>query len=253
MNSIPLIRSFLFLFTIWISAAHAQKGPVVLLSQSYGNGTYEAWLKRQYPEVRTVSLYHVAKDSVDYWLEKGDGFLMTGGEDIYPGRYGKEKDTASCGAFDLHRDSLEIRILDAAFKKKKPIFGICRGLQLINVYLGGTLYIDVPTALGNSVKHRSGGPCPHPVEVKQNTSLSLLSGVKGGEIVSNHHQGIEKLGKGLSPMASSSDGLVEAIEVSDKKQFAMAVQWHPERMPENDPLSAPLAKAFVKACSEGKK
>ena len=123
----------------------------------------------------------------------------------------------------------------------------------MNVYNGGTLYIDIPTELGKVVTHRDGGPTNHLVQVTPKTTLSTLSQTKGGEIKSNHHQGVDKLGKNLTPMATSADGLIEAMEVSDKKRFAMAVQWHPERMPENDPLSAPLAKAFVKACQKGKK
>lgn len=252
MNSGHSVRYYLLFLAFWASAsgAFAQSGLVILLSKSYGNNTYEDWVKRQSPGTKTVSLYHLPQDSVAYWLRKADGFLLTGGEDIYPGRYGKVSDTARCDKpFDLRRDSLEWRMLDEAKNQNKPLFGICRGFQLLNVYNGGTLHIDIPTALGKSVTHRDGGPTNHRVTVTPNTTLSSLSQVKEGEIKSNHHQGVEKLGKGLIPMASSSDGLIEAMEMSDKKRFAMAVQWHPERMPENDPLSAPLAKAFVKACS----
>lgn len=256
MNSSPITRSFAFLliFCFVTIGSFAQSGLVILLSKSYGNNTYEDWVKRQSPGTKTVSMYHLPKDSVEYWLKTADGFLLTGGEDIYPGRYGKEMDTARCDKpFDLHRDSLEWKMLDAAKKQNKPVFGICRGFQMLNVYSGGTLYIDIPTALGKAVTHRDGGPTNHLVEVKRNTTLSTLSQTKGGEIKSNHHQGVDKLGKNLTPMATSADGLIEAMEVSDKKRFAMAVQWHPERMPENDPLSAPLAKAFIKACQKDKK
>lgn len=228
---------------------------VVLLSKSYGNNTYEDWVKRQSPGTRTISLYHTRKDSVEYWLTHADGFLLTGGEDIYPGRYGKLADTARCDKpFDLRRDTLEWQMLLSAFRQKKPVFGICRGLQMLNVFCGGKLHIDVPTALGSSVSHRKGGPTKHTIAVDSSSTLARMTQVKEGEVTSNHHQGIEVLGNALTPMATSSDGLIEAIELwrPDHSIFAMAVQWHPERMPENDPLSAPLARAFVKACQDKK-
>lgn len=228
---------------------------VVLLSKSYGNNTYEDWVKRQSPGTRTISLYHTRKDSVEYWLSHSDGFLLTGGEDIFPGRYGKAADSVKCDKpFDLRRDSLEWQMLHAAFRLQKPVFGICRGLQMLNVFCGGKLHIDVPSALGTSVSHRKGGPTKHAVTVTPGSTLAAMTSATEGEVTSNHHQGIEILGNALTPIATSADGLVEAIEMKrpNNSMFVMAVQWHPERMPENDPLSAPLAKAFVKACHDKK-
>jgi len=248
------MRLFLIGYYFLIIGAQAQDKPVIVLSKSYGNSSYENWILRQNPNVKLISMIHCRKDSIEFWLQKADGFLMTGGEDIYPLRYGKEKDTVDCGDFDKTRDTLEFRILDAAFQRKKPVFGICRGLQLLNVYLGGSLVVDIPTALGTKVNHRKDGPTSHAVQVMPKTSLASISGVSEGTILSNHHQGIDKMGTGLKPMASSEDGLVEAIEQTNSRlPFLMAVQWHPERMEEKDPLSEPLAKAFVDACLKGKK
>ena len=223
--------------------------PVVVLSQSYGNGIYERWLLAQNPTLKLVSMYHVSKDSVDYWLQNASGFLMTGGEDVYPGRYGKEKDTSDCGAFDLKRDSLEFKMLDYAFAYKRPLLGVCRGLQIINVHQKGSLIVDIPSKLGVKVRHRADGPTSHEVEVLPKTILSKISKVKNGTIASNHHQGIDVLGKYLQPSATSADGLIEAIEGNSESKlpFLMAVQWHPEKMGINDPLSKSLAEAFVKA------
>jgi putative glutamine amidotransferase len=240
---------FLCLSLVLSVSGMAQKKTVILLSKIYGKGEYQSWLTRQNPDLKLVSYYHCPKDSMAYWLANADGFLITGGEDIYPSRYGKEKDTVDCGDFDKMRDTLEFKMLDAAFQRKKPVFGICRGLQMINVYQGGTLVVDIPSALGEKVNHRKDGPIQHPVTVIPKTSLAVLSGIKDGPVLSNHHQGIEKMGTGLKAMAKSEDGLVEAIEQAGSRlPFLMAVQWHPERMDEKSPLSASLAKAFVKAC-----
>jgi putative glutamine amidotransferase len=121
------------------------------------------------------------------------------------------------------------------------------------VYQGGTLVVDIPSTLGGVVNHRKDGPVHHPVKVMPATSLAALSGVTEGSVLSNHHQGIEKMGSGLKAMAKSEDGLVEAIEQEGSSlPFLMAVQWHPERMDVKSLLSSSLAKAFVNACNENK-
>lgn len=247
------LKIWLFTATIGANLAIAQSGPLVILSKSYGNQSYENWLKRVAPEIRIVSLYHVSKDSVDYWLKQSDGILLSGGEDIFPGRYGQTADTSLCESFDLRRDSLEWTILNHAFSYKKPTFGICRGLQMINVYLKGSLYPDVPSVLGPKVRHREDGPTYH--EVVLDPSDWRKSCGTRGKVASNHHQGINRLGTNLKPLARSDDGLIEAIEGDQnaKMPFLMAVQWHPERMPENDPLSKPLAQAFAKAVKSAHK
>jgi putative glutamine amidotransferase len=242
------LLAILFLFSLEISAG-AQT--CIILSKSYGKGEYEQWLLRKEPDLKLVSLYHANPDSASYWLEKADGFLMTGGEDIYPGRYGRAKDTIDCGSIDFQRDSLEFQMLDAAFRRKKPVFGICRGMQLLNVYMGGSLIADLPSSpLGLRVIHRDGGPVRHAVRLlpaarrlKIETGDSLM-------VLSNHHQGIKKSGRGLIPLAKSADGLIEAFTVSRKLPFIMAVQWHPERMHPENPLSSFFATSFLKACKK---
>ena len=251
MNQRFLILFLSFLFSI-SGKISAQSGRLILISKSNAEKTYEKWLLRQDPELRFVNMYNVPADSVANFLAKADGFLMTGGEDIYPARYGKEKDTVDCGEFDLRRDSLEFRLLDAAFRRKKPVFGVCRGLQLINVYLGGSLIVDIPSShLGTKVQHREDGPVSHSVQVYAGSELKQISASDSGLVLSNHHQGIEFLGKGLQPMAGTKDGLIEAITQIGKPRlpFLMAVQWHPERMDAENKLSAPLAAAFIKACN----
>jgi len=211
---------------------------------------YSNWLKRYDPDVKWVNMYPLGIDSALKVLETCDGLLVTGGEDVYPGLYGKEDDTSRCGTIDRYRDSLEIALIDEAIKDKMPVFGICRGLQIINIDRGGTLYVDIPTDYDTTVTHRQKDwkNCFHPVVPEKGTELIKLTGNKPGKVASNHHQGIENVGKGLIVSARSYDSLPEAIEWADfnGRGFLMAVQWHPERMDTLDAYSKPLAEEFLK-------
>ena len=240
-----IARLFASVFLPLFSLSAQTQQAVVVLSKSYGNGTYEGWLLRQQPDLKLISLYHVQPDSVGYWLHQADGILMTGGEDIFPGRYGKAADTVLCGDIDLRRDSLEFRMLDSARVRNLPTFGICRGLQLMNVFGGGSLYLDLPSQLGSGTLHRTDKPVNHEVKVLKDSWLRAACAVEKGQVLSNHHQGIQKLASGLIAQAHSEDGLTEAF-YRPSGSFWAAVQWHPERMPLADPLSEGLAKEFVK-------
>jgi putative glutamine amidotransferase len=253
MNPVKKLRICLLPLLLLISTGSFAQ-TCILISKSYGEGAYEKWLLRHEKSLKIVSAYHLPKDSLAWWMEKADGFLMTGGEDIYPGRYGQEKDTTDCGEFDLRRDSLEFRLLDAAFRRNKPVFGVCRGLQLINVYMGGSLLVDIPTStLGKQVAHRNDGPVEHVVRLLPGSELMSMAKVDTGLVLSNHHQGIDRLGKNLKKEATSADGLTEAISQNTPSlPFLKAVQWHPERMDAGNPLSAPLASAFIEACRQKK-
>lgn len=211
---------------------------------------YTDWLLRHNSDITYYNLYPMGIDSALKTLETCDGLLLTGGEDVYPENYGKIEDTARCGSFDRYRDSLEFALIDNAIANKIPIFGVCRGEQILNISQGGTLYIDIPTDFDSTVSHREPGYTRtyHPVELLDNTLIYKISnGTKNGMVLSNHHQGIEKTGKGLKISAYSNDSLPEAIEWTDtsSNSFLMAVQWHPEAMDTLHPLSAPLAKKFL--------
>lgn len=159
-----------------------------------------------------------------------DGLILSGGPDINPIYYGedfKEK----IGVISPERDDNEIKILKEFLKTEKPILGICRGHQLLNVYFGGTLYQDLSYFENESLKHRQ-EVYPelevHKVLIEKN---SILESLYGESIRTNsfHHQAIKKLGKGFKVIAKSSDGIVEAIEKVDHK-FCLGIQWHPEMM-----------------------
>ncbi len=171
-----------------------------------------------------------------------NGLLMPGGVDIEPSRYGQETHE-KCGKIDLARDAAEWWMLEAFLSTKKPVLGICRGIQMLNVFQGGTLHQHIE---GHSdFKSRSIG-C-HKVTV---TSGSMLEGIVGAEVLtvnSLHHQAVDALGKDLEVCAVSEDGIVEAVGHT-LHPFLLGVQWHPEHMSRKDPLQRKLFQAFIKAC-----
>lgn len=188
-----------------------------------------------------------AEADVMQMLEFCDGILFTGGHDVNPELYG-EKNEGLTGELVPDRDSMEEKLFKAAVERDKGVLGICRGLQFINVMLGGTLYQDIPTQFESNVNHRQPAPYHlpiHPVAV----SGPLAEAVGATEITVNscHHQGIRELAPGLEVMAQAPDGLVEAIRLPVRK-FVWAVQWHPEFMHRVDENSRRILRAFVEGC-----
>lgn len=175
-----------------------------------------------------------------------DGFIFTGGPDIAPEVYGCEM-IPECGELVPARDSLETKLLRAVIERNKPALGICRGLQMVNSVLGGTLYQDLPTQHPSEVSHRMTPPYDrvcHEVKLVEGTPLQKLLGKETIGVNSCHHQAIEKLGDGLKAMAWSSDGLVEAVYMPGKK-FLWATQWHPEFSYKVNSDSVAIFEAFV--------
>jgi len=181
-----------------------------------------------------------------------DGILFTGGPDIHPALYGQELSEA-CGCPCPQRDEMERLLFAEALSLDMPLFGICRGIQLFNVFLGGSLYQDIPTQTPNRIPHTQQPPYDQPVhEVRILTGTPLFS-LLGKEILSvnsYHHQGIRNLASPLAVMANSHDDLTEAVYMPEKN-FVWAVQWHPEYALD-DPVSRALFAAFVKACNQSK-
>lgn len=247
---------FIFVFLILSSGClHIQKpGKLKIAISREKTGanaqTYSGWLNRYSDGIEWFNLYPLGMDSASSLIKNCDGVLISGGEDVFPAAYGKAEDTVRCGSIDRYRDSLEFMMIESAIRDQKPLLGICRGLQIINVDRGGSLIIDIPSDFDTSVIHRQDDwqHCYHLVTLLDNTLLENISRVKTGSVASNHHQGIDEPGKGLLVSAYASDSLPEAIEWKDKrnKGFLMAVQWHPERMDTLDQLSAPVAKEFLK-------
>jgi putative glutamine amidotransferase len=167
--------------------------------------------------------------------EVADGILFAGGNDPDPKLYGEEPYSRTVGVSHV-RDTLDLQLMRWALEDKKPFLGICRGMQLLNIIKGGTLYQDIPTDLPEAVDHDSSSKLKSLEDIAH--ILNIQSGSKLAEILqtthvganTHHHQGIKKLGDGLVATAWSEDGVIEAIEPVDRSQFALGVQSHPESL-----------------------
>ena len=188
------------------------------------------------------------KAAIKHCAETFDGFLFTGGHDVFPGIYGETK-LPECEESCAERDKMETLLFEkAVLELDKPVFGICRGIQLFNAVLGGTLYQDLPLQKG--VDHTQEPPYDaplHKVDILPDTPLSEFAGEYKIAVNSYHHQAVKALSKRLAAMAVSEDGIVEAAYMPDRA-FAWAVQWHPELWLQNA-ISKKLFRRFIKACA----
>jgi len=179
-------------------------------------------------------------------LEDLDGVLISGGTDVDPSRYGQEP-VPETDKPDHARDEMEMKLLGQALERDLPVLGICRGLQLMNVYKGGTLVQHMKGDPHRRVPPLKDASTPmHEIEVEAETKLAAIIGAGTHPVNSRHHQSIDKLAPGLRVSAiSSKDGVVEGVEVPDK-QFAVGVQWHPEDQV-RDETQLKLFRAFADA------
>ena len=180
-----------------------------------------------------------------------DGVLLAGGVDMDPAAYGEEK-TPLCGAIDPARDMVELQLVRWALADGKPLFGICRGLQVINVATGGTLYQDVAAECTEAIKHDyfptagwERGYLAHEVKLVPGTRLQQALTTSSLTVNTMHHQGIDRLGKGLTVSAVAPDGLIEGLE-HPAHPYLSAVQWHPESMGADH--SSRMLQPFINAC-----
>ncbi|WP_162339745.1 gamma-glutamyl-gamma-aminobutyrate hydrolase family protein [Cyclobacterium salsum] len=180
-------------------------------------------------------------------LAELDGFVFQGGTDLAPQSYGEEPIVSGKWLGDPYRDAYELRLMDYAIQHQKPVLGICRGLQLLNVYYGGTLYQDISLQVPDSIVHRDAklyDQVTHKIKLAPGKTLEKIYPEKEMDTVNSvHHQGIKMLGEGLEVLASCrEDGMVEAVQASGVPNLnVIAVQWHPEfsvgKMPPHlDPL-----------------
>ncbi len=219
----------------------------VAAGRKYDN--YSKWLN-QSPDVEIVKLGYEENNLAV--VSKCKGILLTGGEDVHPKFYGKPAyvDLFRLDDLDEQRDEFEMKILAVAHKKRLPLLGICRGLQIANVFLGGTLVPDT-VAFGRTdhKKHQEGNDRTHPIWLPEDTLLGKITGTTRGEVNSAHHQAIDLLGEGLSMNSVAPDGTIEGAEIKDQDDhpFLMLVQWHPERMDDGSPFSGNIRKSFLEA------
>ena len=186
-------------------------------------------------------------EDIAQFVQLCDGFLFVGGPDIAPWRYGQEL-LPECGPQNKERDAMEWKLMKAALAADKPVLGVCRGIQVLNAVLGGTLYQDIPSQYKTACAHEMPQPpynrTAHPMRVVEGTPLAALSAAKG--INSRHHQAILELAPGLEIMAYADDGIIEAVWMPQKR-FVWAVQWHPEAFWEEEGLHLELFKKLVEA------
>lgn len=194
-------------------------------------------------------------EEINQAIDRADGILLPGGNDVNTLFYGEERKSLTQPPHH-DRDRFELYLLERAMEKNLPVLGICRGLQVINVKLGGTLYQDLETEMPGSIRHDwhaengellSRSKLVHQVSVKEGSRLGQIIGSAEVEVNSLHHQGVKVLGAGLVATAVAPDGLVEAFEKPDYP-YLVAVQWHPEELQEN-PIWKNFITDFIKVCS----
>lgn len=187
------------------------------------------------------------EETLSEMIRSADGFLFSGGVDLDPALYGEEKlnDTVEV---DPVRDALEMTGMRLILKTDKPILGICRGIQSVNVGMGGTLYQDIPSQRPSDICHRQTAPATEPTHKVTVEDGTLLRSLLKETVMTNsfHHQGVKDPAPGLRVAARAGDGMIEALE-STTDRFILLVQWHPEFTHSTDPASDALFSAFIKA------
>ncbi len=185
-------------------------------------------------------------------VNRFDGFVLSGGGDVDPALYGGHLD-ATVHSIDPERDAFECALIPLVLQADKPLLAICRGAQILNVALGGSLYEDIPSALPAALRHDWYPNIPrdylaHTVEIEQGSRLAEILGTRKLRTNSLHHQAIRQPAPALEVVAYAEDGIIEAMELAGKR-FAIGVQWHPECLPE-EPAMQRLFSEFVNAARE---
>ncbi len=249
-----ILLGFAIIAFLVAACASRQQEEKIIIALSKGAGSehylqYKKWIESINDNVQGVDLYYLSdREEVDAVMSKTSGLVLTGGPDVHPGRYGREFDTSRC-EIDARRDTLEFYLIELAKRKHLPVLGICRGLQILNVANGGTLFVDIPEDYGTKVIHRSDtGVCYHYVTIDTLSLLYNIVKVKRIKVNSSHHQGIKVPAEKFVVNARSDDNFIEGIELKNKsgQPFFLAVQWHPERL--NDEISERILRRFIESC-----
>ena len=190
--------------------------------------------------------YPLNEEEFDKILPTLDGVIMAGGPDVHPKYFGQEIDPY-CGTITEDRDIMELYVMKWAMENDIPVLGVCRGMQLINVALGGTLHQDVVHHMGIVHRQNDGMLYWHDVIFEGDSQLRRLVGSERYPVNSYHHQAVDRLADGLVVTAYNPDGLIEAYE-RPASRFLMAVQWHPEVSYFKDSFSRKIFDKFLEAC-----
>ena len=186
----------------------------------------------------------------DALLSRVDALLLAGGGDLDPQHY-RGQSHESIYMTDSERDSTELQLARAVVDRQFPTFCICRGIQVLNVAMGGTLHEHLPDVVGEEINHRlpPREPTPHAISVRPDTRLHAIVGEAQFAAASWHHQAIRDVASGLRVSAEAPDGTIEAVEM-DEHPWLVAVQWHPELTAHHDQTQQRLFDAFVKVAGE---
>lgn len=228
-----------------IKPAHVRRPP--RLGQ---NQTYLQALTRT--GAAPLLIPHLAdKVSLRTLYELTDGLLLPGGEDVAPARYGQSPHE-KCGQVSPARDETELTLTRWAMGEGKPLLAVCRGIQVLNVALGGSLYQDIAALIPDARKHDWYPDFPrdrlsHPIDVTPQTRLAYILEQTTLLVNSLHHQALKDVASGLRVVARAPDNVIEAVEANDHP-FALGVQWHPEELASSDTRAQQLFNALVKAC-----
>ena len=197
------------------SATHGWHTPVLYVEAVLRAGGVPMMLSGQCP------------DCAERWLDVVDAVVLIGGGDINPAEFGSAGHETIYN-LSAERDAMELALMRALLARPKPVLAICRGMQILNTVLGGTLHVHLPDVVGESVLHRAPprDPISHGIQVAADSELAKVIGEQVNT-ASWHHQAIHQLGKGLKAVAWAPDGVIEAVEL-EGRQDLLAVQWHPE-------------------------
>ena len=231
-----------------LSACQKQEKITIILSKASSN--YIKWIEDE--DVIILDAYTIK--NTDSILALADGIILTGGEDINPLEYNDTSNIKVCGKINFSRDTLERKLFDFAFKNKLPLVGVCRGMQMMNVASGGTLYGDIPIEIGTTVVHRNNGEVMHEIALScENIKyINLIFPLLKDTFLVNswHHQGLKDISQNLNVIARSYDGLPEAVVMNDSVHpFMIAVQFHPERLGKNNAIHKQMRSSFFRAIS----
>jgi len=237
-----MIKNTLFILIITIFCS-CQKKELKTIILSKASENYVKWME----DDNTIILDAYTIKNTDSILSLADGIILTGGEDINPLQYNDTINLAVCGDINYERDTLERKLFDFALEHKIPLIGVCRGMQMMNVASGGSLYGDIPTEIGTEVIHRNNGEVNHEIVLVDTCSLIFPLGIDTIMVNSWHHQGLKIMPNHLRVIARAFDGLPEAV-VMDKIQhpFMVAVQFHPERLGKDNLIHQTMKSSFYK-------
>lgn len=231
-----------------VSITEKQNQITIVLSKPNSSDSYRNFIERidTTIQINWVSAYSTPLNQLSTILEQADGIILTGGVDIHPSLYGNSFDTIRCGTIDTVRDEIETKILDYALHRKIPCLGICRGLQIMNVHMGGSLHSHLPDTLSHIHRGHSGA-VTHPIKITKNIGVLEIDVTDILDPVSNHHQGISRLAKELEVWAVAPDGLSEGVRHKDTiaHPFFVGVQWHPEKSGDINALGVPIGEGFL--------